>query len=203
MDCITKEYFLGLFSTWGVSNVDHILSRVERCMIDDMNNVLADEYGKEELVTAMKVMGQTKALGANGFLVLFYQKSWYIISKDVGVFCLEIFNNGKSLVRLNNTYVALILNVVHHINITNFRPLSLCKVLYKIIAKTIANRLRNILDLCIDEAQCEFVLRSKGLSTKWRTLLESSGSRRAMINVASISVNNSVCAHLRRNGAWV
>lgn len=34
----------------------------------------------------------------------------------------------------------------------NFRPISLCYVIYKFIAKVIANRFRKALDVCIDQA---------------------------------------------------
>lgn len=39
----------------------------------------------------------------------------------------------------------------------NFRPISLCMVLYKIIAKTISNRLQAIIGKIIDKAQFFFI----------------------------------------------
>lgn len=40
---------------------------------------------------------------------------------------------------------------------SQFRSISHCNVIYKMITKTIANRLRKVLDACIDEAQWAFV----------------------------------------------
>lgn len=40
---------------------------------------------------------------------------------------------------------------------TEFRLISLCSVIYKIVAKTIANRLKTILHAVIDSAQSAFI----------------------------------------------
>ncbi|KAA3474231.1 reverse transcriptase [Gossypium australe] len=44
-------------------------------------------------------------------------------------------------------------------NLTNFEPISLYTILYKIVSKTAANRFQQVLDCCIDEAQNAFVPR--------------------------------------------
>lgn len=40
---------------------------------------------------------------------------------------------------------------------SNFRPISLCSVIYKIIARMVVNRLRVVLDKCIDTTQSAFI----------------------------------------------
>ncbi|KAA3467255.1 reverse transcriptase [Gossypium australe] len=39
----------------------------------------------------------------------------------------------------------------------NFRPISLCSVIYKIVAKSVANRLQWVIENCIDKVQSAFV----------------------------------------------
>ncbi|KAA3476969.1 reverse transcriptase [Gossypium australe] len=58
---------------------------------------------------------------------------------------------------LNVTNIVLIPKVLHPTNLGNFRPISLCNVLYKVVAKMIVNRLKEVLKACIDSAQSAFV----------------------------------------------
>lgn len=60
---------------------------------------------------------------------------------------LHILNEGGNLTPLNHTYIALISKVKKPRKMTEFRPISLCNVVYRIIAKTITNnRLKKILN---------------------------------------------------------
>uniref|UniRef100_A0A453NLF5 Reverse transcriptase domain-containing protein n=1 Tax=Aegilops tauschii subsp. strangulata TaxID=200361 RepID=A0A453NLF5_AEGTS len=45
----------------------------------------------------------------------------------------------------------------NHSNITQYRPISLCSVIYKICSKVLANHLREILDEIFAEEQSAFV----------------------------------------------
>lgn len=71
---------------------------------------------------------------------------------------MEILNKGRDLELVNVTNIVLIPKTSHPTKMTNFRPISLYNVLYKVIAKVVANRFQHVLDACIDSAQSAFVL---------------------------------------------
>ncbi|KAH1056048.1 hypothetical protein J1N35_034113 [Gossypium stocksii] len=113
--------------------------------------------GEEKIKVAMFEMGPTKAPGEDGLPALFYQKCRHIIGDDVMNFCLQILNEEKEFKQVNSTHIVLIPKVVNQANMKQFRPISLCNVIYKIMAKVITNRLRGVIEKCIDVAQSAFV----------------------------------------------
>lgn len=58
---------------------------------------------------------------------------------------------------INKSYIVLIPKNKRPKNMTHFKPISLCNVLYKIIAKVIVNRMSSLLNVCIDDDQGAFI----------------------------------------------
>ena len=71
---------------------------------------------------------------------------------------LEVLNSGNLPFDLNLTHVALIPKKKNPIFVTDFRPISLCNVLYKLISKVLANRLKKVLPHLIAPSQSTFIL---------------------------------------------
>lgn len=106
----------------------------------------------EEVYMALKEMRPTKTLGFDGFLTLFFQRYWHIVGNDVVAYSLGILNMGKVFNFANTIDIMFIPKVSNLRNLVNFRPISLCSVLYKIVVETIANRLQCVIGSCIDSA---------------------------------------------------
>ena len=93
---------------------------------------------------------------------LFYQKHWDIIGQDIGRVVIDFLNNGEltsreGLETINQTNLVLIPKKQSPSSAKDFRPISLCNVIYKIISKVLVNRLKCWLPQIIDENQCAFV----------------------------------------------
>lgn len=70
---------------------------------------------------------------------------------------LDFLNNGTMLPEINYTHIVLIPKIKSLERISYYRPISLCNVIYKIISKVLANRLKLILPHLISSNQSVFV----------------------------------------------
>lgn len=102
-------------------------------------------------------MHLSKAPGPNGFAALFYQKYWHIIADQIVNSILGFLNFLTPIDDINKTNIALIPKTSSPSAVSDFRPISLCNVVYKIILKVIANRLKPILNDIISPAQSTFI----------------------------------------------
>ena len=125
---------------------------------EDMNALLAAEFTTAEIEHAIFQMSLLKAPGSNGMSPIFYQKYWNIVGPRVIVGVLSCLQDGVLLHRINHTNICLIPKGQNPETVKDFRPISLCNVLYKIIAKVLANRLQAILPHVMSETQSAFVL---------------------------------------------
>ncbi|PKU63786.1 Putative ribonuclease H protein [Dendrobium catenatum] len=117
----------------------------------------------EEVKKAVFDGNENTAPGPDGFSYAFYRKSWHLIGLQVYNAVNNFFTNGSLPRGVKATAIALIPKCSHATNINDFRPISLCNVLYKIVAKILANRLKVVLPHIIHESQSGFI--SKRCST--------------------------------------
>ena len=102
-------------------------------------------------------MHPTKSPGPDGMSPLFFQKSWDVVGPQVTESVIQTLRTGVMPFGLNDTYICLIPKVKSPKKIIEYRPISLCNVIYKIVAKVLANRLKGVLSEVISDAQSAFV----------------------------------------------
>jgi hypothetical protein len=98
-----------------------------------------------------------KAPGIDGLHALFFKKCWHILGESLTIEVLDSINQKNIPQGWNDTIIILIPKVDAPEHISQFRPISLCTVLYKVISKMIAARLKIILDDVIAQVQSAFV----------------------------------------------
>ena len=76
-------------------------------------------------------MAPLKALGPDGMPPFFFQTFWPDIGRDVSEAVLSCLNSGTILKSINHTFITLIPKVKNPEIVAQFRPISLCNVIYK------------------------------------------------------------------------
>lgn len=112
---------------------------------------------KEEIREVIFRMPTSKSPGPDGFTSEFFKEAWSIIGEDVTIAIQSFFVKGFLPKGLNSTILSLIPKKEEAKMMKDYRPISCCNVLYKIISKIIANRLKGVMPHCITLNQSAFV----------------------------------------------
>ena len=126
-------------------------------MTIDMQQILSSDFIAKEIEAALFRMGPIKAPGPDGMNVLFYQKFWHVVGDSVVTTVLDYLNFSIMVPAINHTHIMLIPKVKSPEKMSDFQPISLCNVIYKIISKVLANMLKQILPNIISFTQNAFV----------------------------------------------
>jgi hypothetical protein len=91
-------------------------------------------------------------------LLFFFQQNWPSIKEEVSSAIIHFFNSGSLDDSINKTYITLIPKKTSLEHVTDFKPISLCNIIYKLISKALANRLKTNLPHIISGSQSAFIL---------------------------------------------
>ena len=122
-----------------------------------MNHSLTRDFSAAEVKLALKQMYPLKAPSPDGMPPRFFHHFWLKIGVEVATTVLDILNSGISPPKFNETHIVLIPKCKEPKNITEYRQISLCNVVYKMASKAIANRLKKIPPTIISDTQIAFV----------------------------------------------
>lgn len=136
--------------------INEFTKHIPKLETRDDNQNLNKPVNEEEVNVVIKEMQNGKALGLDGFNVEFFKACWGIVKQDI----LEVVeNSGKYrtvLKALNTSLISLIPKQVNAMTPDRFIPIALCNVVYKIISKIIANKLKPLLPTLVLEEQTRY-----------------------------------------------
>ncbi|KAK3218057.1 hypothetical protein Dsin_012027 [Dipteronia sinensis] len=124
--------------------MDEVSNRVQPKLTDSMK-IMDRKFIGDEVKRVIFDMMPLKALGADGIPTLFYQRFWEIVGPYETEACLKCLNDGAYIKEMKGTVITLIPKIKDVVQMYDFRPISLCNVLYKIVTETLANRFRMFL----------------------------------------------------------
>ncbi|PKU84127.1 Putative ribonuclease H protein [Dendrobium catenatum] len=111
----------------------------------------------EEIKNVIFSSPACSAPGPDGYTFEFYKSTWNTISRQLTDVVLSFFSTGSMPKQAKATAIVLIPKRPHAQDIVDYRPISLCNTFYKIIAKILANRLKDVMPFIIHPSQSGFI----------------------------------------------
>ena len=110
-----------------------------------------------KILKALRHLPSLKAPGPDGFHALFFQTNWHVLGQSIIQIIQDIFEQLRIPSTWGHTNLVLIPKVAHPEQITQFRPISLCNTLYKVVSRILMQCLKPYMAEIINPCQAGFV----------------------------------------------
>lgn len=157
-----ENTFQNHFTT--IFNGEHVMKGIDHIYPKRILKSLADwlerPFEEEEIFESLNLCGRDKAPGPDGLTVEFFLNNWACVKLDVIRVTKNFFNNRRVFREVNLAHIWLIPKDPSADKVEDFGPIALCNTIYKIIAKCLAEMLKNYLPNLISKNQT-FILDRK------------------------------------------
>ncbi|XP_039001503.1 uncharacterized protein LOC120127716 [Hibiscus syriacus] len=139
-----------------IGTTDNMVKDIDPNLLKDLLNYsmpyeasssLVKEITKEEIQKVVFCQGNDKALGLDGYTLFFFKNSWNIVGEDVVAAVKFFFLNTPIHPAFNFTIIALVLKIPNPSAVKDYRSISCCSVIYKIIVRRLTDFLPEIITL--------------------------------------------------------
>ena len=138
---VIEDYFTQMFTSATLNRTKTTIEAMDQVVTPLHNQILLSSFTAEEIKKVVFQMHHSKAPGPDGMSCFFFQKYWHILGDNVTQVVLSFLNSGHLLKKINYAHIVLILKIKNPQRVSDYRPISLCNVLYRIVSKVLANRL--------------------------------------------------------------
>lgn len=155
-----STHFRNLYKNLAGTNLAEIINvatHLPRFVEEGDSADLEAPFTMAELESTIKWFQKEKSPGPDGWTIEFYIAFFDLLGGDILRVVEESRISGRLYNAINSTFIALIPKTDHPSSFDDFRPISLCNVLYKIISKIIANRIKPILSRHISPQKFAFL----------------------------------------------
>ena len=139
------QFFQDLFTSSNPQFPDNLDNLISPVITDEDNLLLCAIPTIDEIKQTLFNLGSNKSPGPDGMSALFYKHYWKVINQDLIEAVTSFFTRGHILTEINHTFITLIPKSDKAAKVNQFRPISLCNTIYKIISKILAARLKPLL----------------------------------------------------------
>ena len=155
-----KAYFSDIYKDDGSTSLEHqlkVVSLFPRLIPSEHSSLLSRPVSLLEIELSLKYFKKYRSPGPDGWPVEFYLHFFDLLSPVLLKTIDLTRTSGFIPPSLNSTFLALISKKDKPQTFADFRPISLCNLLYKLTAKIIAGRLKPFLDSGISQEQFGFL----------------------------------------------
>ena len=118
---------------------------------------LSRPFSIDEVKAAVWGLNSEGVPGPDGIPIFFYKNCWDAIVSELMQLMDDFYTGQCQMERLNKAYIVLLSKIPRAESIGDFRPIALSNSIYLIIAKVLANRLRDVRDSLICPLQSAFI----------------------------------------------
>eukprot|EP00253_Pinus_taeda_P009857 PITA_09857 len=137
--------------------IEEITRNIPKLISEEHNQMLLRLIDIQEVEHAVCHLKAGKAPSLDGFTSNFFHSFWELINMEVW----QVVEESRSLrwmfLGVNATFISLVPKVDHPSTPNKYRPIALCNIIYKIVSKIIASRLKLLLPLIISPEQSGYV----------------------------------------------
>nr|GEV14628.1 RNA-directed DNA polymerase, eukaryota [Tanacetum cinerariifolium] len=153
---VFKDHFATCFKQPAYCRLKLNIAFPNRLSIDQVAD-MDRRVSRDEIRVAVWNCGENKSPGPDGYMFEFFRRYWRFIGSDLCSSVECFFESGSFPNGSNSSFIALIPKVTDAKIVTDFRPISLIRCVYKVVTKILANRLATVISDLVSGIQSAFV----------------------------------------------